>query len=244
MVERPIVEYETVERILLLRLHLALSKSMELKSDIAFLARHLEQPLQLVKICSKRLESQGYCEIVTTTNFVEHPETGSLIDIEEESLNITEIGVSEVESWPENLYSNVALNFGLPSAEWEIEFLERNVNLTSSELGETEWEPLSIDRSTSEYKNFEEKLEDAVEKIESDNGYSSTHPEERDTVVWSLKEGLKALKELTPTKEQIRSLIEVPLNRAIQIFKDSIPGLAATLAKEALKEWVKSWFKS
>jgi hypothetical protein len=243
VVKRPTIDYETVEKALLLRLHLALSKSKNLNTEIGFLARHIAQPVQLVRICAQRLDSKGLCEFVKSPDLVEHPETGQLIDTERENLDITEGGAYEVENWSEKLYKEVALNFGSPSGEWEIEFLESDENSISGELSETEWEPLAIDRTTSEYKEFEEKLEGAVEKIESDNGYSSTHPDERDTIVWSLKEGLKALKELTPTKDQLHSLIEVSLDRAIKIFKESVPGLAAALAKEAFKEWVKSWFK-
>ena len=90
MVKRPTIDYETVEKALLLRLHLALSKSKNLNTEIGFLARHIAQPVQLVRICAQRLDSKGLCEFVKSPDLVEHPETGQLIDTERENLDITE----------------------------------------------------------------------------------------------------------------------------------------------------------
>ena len=115
-------------------------------------------------------------------------------------------------------------------------------NLSDAQTEEDEWEPLAIDRTAPEYEKAVETLDDAIEKIETDNGYAASRPEERDNVVWSLKEGITAIKEMAPSLAQVRALIMAPLNSAIKTLKESVPGLAAMVAREAIKEWIKSLF--
>lgn len=105
------------------------------------------------------------------------------------------------------------------------------------------WEPLPVDRAAPEYVRSVEALDNALSAMESDNGYAANHPEERDHVVWSLRQGLIALKEKWPSLSQIRSLILEPLQRATSTLKDSASGLAGLAAQEAVKEFIKSLFK-
>lgn len=116
-------------------------------------------------------------------------------------------------------------------------------NLGDTEPQEEKWEPLPIDRESPEFEKAVDALDDAIGKIEADNGYAANQPEERDNVVWSLRQGIAALKEMTPSLAQVRALIIAPLNSAITTFKESVPGVAAIFAREALKEWIKSLFR-
>ena len=120
-------------------------------------------------------------------------------------------------------------------------------NETSDAAGDIEdsdeWEPLPIDRTTSEYKNIVEAVNDAIEKIEADNGYAANKPEERDNVVWSLRQGIAAIREMAPSLAHVRALIMAPLNSAIKTLKESVLGVAAMVAREAFKEWIKSLFR-
>lgn len=161
---------------------------------------------------------------------------------------ITSKGIIHVEDKLDIYASDIAIYarrgkawlFQDPSLESETVSIETK---SSKEIETDVWEPLAIDRTTSEYKNAVEALDHAAEKIEADNGYAASQPEERNNVVWSLKQGITALKEMAPSLAQVRALIIAPLNSAIKTLKESVPGVAAMVAREVIKEWIKSLFR-
>jgi hypothetical protein len=57
-----------------------------------------------------------------------------------------------------------------------------------------EWAPITIDQANPAVAEATKQLNAATEAIEQDNGYSATHPQERDAVVQDLKGGLEKLK--------------------------------------------------
>lgn len=128
----------------------------------------------------------------------------------------------------------------------------RNAATTSDSIADTQgdaadlesdsWAPLNVDRSSPEYESAVQAVDDALTAIAGDNGYAASHPDERDHVVWSLREGLTALREKLPSASQIKSMILEPLQTAINRLKDSATGLLAFAAKEAVKEFIKSLF--
>ncbi len=167
-------------------------------------------------------------------------------ETDEEYFSITDRGIEHIDEQREVRGSPIS-NYMNIGQDW----LFRSDNSESSDEGheaslaseEDIWEPLKIDRAAPEYERAVEAIDDAIEKIEGDNGYAATQPDERNNVVWSLKEGITAIKEMAPSLAQIRALIMAPLNSAIRTLKESGPGLAAMLAREALKEWLKSLFR-
>lgn len=151
--------------------------------------------------------------------------------------------VAKYEALGDNWLTSVFRNAHLRAhANISVHSSNEHIEALGVEKADT-WEPLPIDRSQPEYKSAVESLDRAVESIESDNGYAANHPEERDHVVWSLRQGLTAIKEKCPSASQIRSLILEPLQKVILTLKDSATGLAGLAAQEAVKEFVKSLFR-
>ncbi len=100
------------------------------------------------------------------------------------------------------------------------------------------WEPLPIDRSNPEYSAAVDAVEQAVKVIEGDNGYAATHPDERNHIVWCLKEGLAAVKERLPSYAQVRSMIVAPLRFLAKKFAETVMGESAKLALAKVGEWL------
>ncbi len=106
------------------------------------------------------------------------------------------------------------------------------------EVAEPEWEPLPIDRRSPEYQSAVSELESTVEIISGDNGYAATQPEERDQIVWSLKEGLRAIKEHMPSRAQVNALVVQPLRYMSKKFGDTVMGVASKGAVAKIIEWL------
>ena len=70
--------------------------------------------------------------------------------------------------------------------------------LLEEQAHKDEWEPLKIDRETPHYRHAVVTIEDVIETVTGDNGYAANEPEERNHILWSLNEGLAALKEALP----------------------------------------------
>ncbi|MCH8997994.1 MAG: hypothetical protein IID48_06960 [Proteobacteria bacterium] len=157
------------------------------------------------------------------------------VDVEFDTYSISEEGIIYIENQLDNEESFINSYVEEKPTNYNIIELPADID--------DEWEPLPIDRTTPEYEKAVEALDDAVEKIEADNGYAANQPEERNSVVWSLKQGVAAIREMAPSLAQVRALVMDPLNSAIKTLKESGPGLAAMFAREALKEWIKSLFR-
>jgi hypothetical protein len=103
-----------------------------------------------------------------------------------------------------------------------------------------EWEPIPIDRQDPAFKEVERKLEIAVREIESNNGYASAAPEERNYVVTQLAR----LRDTLKTEAQVQWLVIKtfgvdPLAIVAKRFGKAAVGMAALAASQALQEWLK-----
>ncbi|MGJ0394918.1 MAG: hypothetical protein ACR65U_01635 [Methylocystis sp.] len=102
-----------------------------------------------------------------------------------------------------------------------------------------EWQPIPIDRSTTEYQETEKRLDEALAAIRSDNGFADTFPDERNQVVSALETGLKIFREnSTVHVTYFKAFIIDPLAAAIRRLKDNAAGVAATVAKAATIKWL------
>jgi len=109
-------------------------------------------------------------------------------------------------------------------------------------LSDVEWHPLKIDRSSAEFSNALEEIEEALKKIENDNGYADKYPEERAAILEPAKGTLVAIKEGTPSKEQIDSNLLKPFKYLTKKFADSAIGIAAKKLVEAIIKWLPELF--
>lgn len=121
---------------------------------------------------------------------------------------ITEDGMIIVSEWSDTDYDDFALGVVVP----EEDDSEDEEPSDDAQQLEDVWEPLPVDRSSPEYEQAVESLSDAVEKIEQDNGYADTHPEERNSIVFSLTLGVTLLKDHVMSYPQVQGLIIAPLN--------------------------------
>lgn len=105
------------------------------------------------------------------------------------------------------------------------------------------WEPLPLDRSDEQLVEATAKIDEAIEKIEADNGYAANVPGERDFVLQSLKSFSKELKESAQiTGMQIRTFALEPLALVAKRFTGAALELVAGAAKEALVNWLRTKF--
>jgi hypothetical protein len=103
-----------------------------------------------------------------------------------------------------------------------------------------EWEPLPLERDDPQLQKAILTIDEALEKVRSDNGYAANLPEERQYVIDSLSAVSKRLKETTTVSlAYLRQVAFPALSKLLIRFKDTAIGLAASVAKEALKDWLK-----
>ena len=100
-----------------------------------------------------------------------------------------------------------------------------------------------LDRSDAQLVDAAEAVEEAIAKIEADNGYAANVPGERDYVVQSLKSFSATLKESAQiTGMQIKTFAIDPLNAVIRRFTGAGLELVAAAAKDAILSWLKVKF--
>lgn len=109
-----------------------------------------------------------------------------------------------------------------------------SIDVDSEQLSNDEWQPLPIDREDEHFVEALEAIEEAIEAIEGDNGYAATEPEERNGILYSAKGTLQALKEGTPSREQLISSLLKPFNYIAKKFGDGIIGVAAKKAADLI----------
>jgi hypothetical protein len=102
-----------------------------------------------------------------------------------------------------------------------------------------EWAPITIDQANPAVAEATKQLNAATDAIEQDNGYSVTHPQERDAVVQDLKGGLEKLKSGVVSLGWLRRTA-IALRTASVRFANTVKGQTIDGAMLALKEVVKS----
>lgn len=86
-------------------------------------------------------------------------------------------------------------------------------------------------------------MDQAIEKIESSNGYAAEVPGERQYVLESLKTASKTLKENAQIYwMQLKVFVLEPLSRVIKRFGNAAEGVAASAARDAIHDWLKTAF--
>lgn len=146
---------------------------------------------------------------------------------------ITRDGIDEVAGWSETLYDDLLRDHVVP-----VLLDDDSDEPEDADDEEADWMPLPIDRSTAEYEEAIDALEAVVETIESDNGYAANDPGERNQIVWSLKEGLQAIKAHLPSWEQVQSMVIAPLKFIVEKFATSAMGEAAKAALPKILGWL------
>jgi hypothetical protein len=105
------------------------------------------------------------------------------------------------------------------------------------------WEPIPIERSDQVLAEAMERVQDAIKSIEQDNGYAANAPGERQYVLANLKAFQNTIAEqLEIYWLQIKTFALEPLGRVITRFGAAAVGIAATAAKDAIIEWLKTAF--
>jgi hypothetical protein len=105
-----------------------------------------------------------------------------------------------------------------------------------------QWEPLALDRSDPKLQVAIEKLDETIEQIRADNGYSATQPEERSYVLEALTSLSKKLKtEATVSWMYLLEFGLKPLARVSKRFTDNATGLIAKATEASLLDWMKGF---
>ena len=230
MAQRPKVDYQVTEYLLLFRLQYALAKNENLNNSLKSLSRKLDISLQLVRICANRLESEGFCKIETVEEFGEHSVTGNEASYNEIYLEVTEAGIAEVEGWPAEKYKQTAQHSDLTLGEDEFESdkgplrdpLEASLGLDSAPLGEDhtqapdhqepELAPASnrvvtLDHNSLTYKDAVAALDSAISSVAGDNEYGDRDPEDKEYRLEILEFGRKLLDGTRVAVNDIKSLL-------------------------------------
>jgi hypothetical protein len=100
------------------------------------------------------------------------------------------------------------------------------------------WEPLPIERGNPTYERVLESIEAVVDRVEGDNGYAASAPEERQNILWSLRTGLDALKSKFPTRTQVSELLVKPLTFLSHRFAENAVGELAKRAINLILGWL------
>ena len=104
---------------------------------------------------------------------------------------------------------------------------------------DAEWEPIPLDRTDPDLVSVIDRLDSAIELVRSDNGYSANVPEEQAFVLDNLMSLSRRLTTAASiSMPYLRSGLE-GMTKLTRRFGDASLGIAAALAKEAIKDWVR-----
>jgi hypothetical protein len=168
--------------------------------------------------------------------------------VEEESMvgySITGSGILSVEQQLEDRDSDI-FNFEKFGEAWldkhSIGARDIDESGKSSEFGlqEDEWEPLPIDRESPDYEEAIGTLDEAIGIVAGNNGYAESEPDERNNILFSLRQGQTALTERQPSKAQINALVLQPLYFLARKFSESAMGEIAKIAATKIVAWLAS----
>lgn len=96
------------------------------------------------------------------------------------------------------------------------------------------WEPLPVDRVSAEFIDALKTSEHAEKVIREDNGFAATHPEIRDSIVWTLGAAVNRLREGLITAGQIKSMLIAPFRKVSSLFTEGLLKEACERAVEKL----------
>jgi hypothetical protein len=125
----------------------------------------------------------------------------------------------------------------LSPAEW-LEQYVGNATAATDNVSSDTWEPLKNESNASQKEEVISAIEDVVRQVEADNGFAANQPEARNSLIYSLKVGVKMLKEHTPSREQITANILKPLKYIGDLFAKHSIGELAKKTTEKLLLWL------
>jgi hypothetical protein len=117
-------------------------------------------------------------------------------------------------------------------------FVNMDMKAADFDNPDAEWTPIKIDAEDSSAKKAISCLQDIIEEVRSDNGYTASHPQERDYVLEGLRGTLDKFKSSSVSPGYIRVAIE-RLRMLSARFSGTLKAVAITAAKEALIEFAK-----
>jgi hypothetical protein len=103
-----------------------------------------------------------------------------------------------------------------------------------------EWEPLPLERGSNKLEDVVNRLDETIETLRSDNGYSVTAPEEKSYVLDGLSNLRRKLSDTTTVSYgYVKKYGMEPLRLLINRFGPAAIGVAAMAAREAIISWLK-----
>jgi hypothetical protein len=147
----------------------------------------------------------------------------------------------EKQDLPFSTYFAAGQNFDwLYAALHSVENTFENLEMTAEDFDnpDAEWEPIKIDPTEPAVKNAIASLDRIIEEVRSDNGYSATHPQERDFVLEGLQGTLSKFKSSSISAGYVRTAIE-RLRILGRRFSGTLKEAAISGARMALIEFAK-----
>jgi len=123
----------------------------------------------------------------------------------------------------------------------ENHFVNMDVKAEDFDNPDAEWTPIKIDPEDPTTKNAISSLEHVIEEVRSDNGYSATHPHERDHILEGLQGTVEKFKSSSVSPGYVRIAIE-RLRMLSLRFSGTLKEIAITAAKAAMIEFAKKHF--
>jgi hypothetical protein len=128
----------------------------------------------------------------------------------------------------------------LPPLTVATEEKEENNLADDNKNSESGWEPIPLDRDSSELRTVIQEIEKTADTVRSDNGYVSNHPHETKYVVDHLALAVKSLKEDAEISWMyLKEFVLAPLNIVIKRMGKAATGIVAASARAALTDWLK-----
>ena len=100
------------------------------------------------------------------------------------------------------------------------------------------WEPIPVDRSSSEFAKAVETLDSVREQFRQENGYASQEPEKKAAILDAIEMGADIVRSKVLTRTTVKALILEPLYSIVRIFGTASIGEAAKVAITAIRAWL------
>lgn len=175
-----------------------------------------------------RRESKKVPVKTTRGGFANLEEKIEYVDEPLNSFRLSLRGAQEVCSLGQSTLDDFAAQLRVPEDETE----------STTRSGAASWEPLPIDRSSAEFQKVVSETEIAIQRIEADNGYATSAPQERDGIVATMKGTLSALKAGWVSKE----IIVFGLIRPLKFIVDKFAGAGLAEAGKRALEFLLGFF--
>jgi len=234
---RPKIDYERLQNLALIYLYYEYVEDGPLFVGPDQVARQLHTGKNIITVCLRELERTGlvlegkkkvraHGGVWAVAGRVEETEEPS------NSFTLTTRGRQTIESMPEAQY-DALLNEAL-SPEGRVASLSEAKEEKKTDEG---WEPLALERDSSDFREMIESSEKALKEIEQNNGYAQSTPEERNGIVLSIRGALSAITDGSPSENTIYYSLLAPLKFIAKKFADASMGKLASIAVVAISRY-------